>query len=121
MKFTIFKRMAFGYGLIMLMVIFMGIYVTLKLNQLSEINFKIAKVDGAIISMGEQLLESLFSQAGFEMKYLISGDPIFTRSSTARRLRSQKPWTRSQLSRIQRVKTGGPPISSSVQFLCRSF
>ena len=77
MKFTIFKRMAFGYALIMLMVIFMGIYVTLKLNQLSEINFKIAKVDGAIISMGEQLLESLFSQAGFEMKYLISGDPDF--------------------------------------------
>jgi len=77
MRFTIFKRMASGYALIMLMVIFMGIYVTLKLNQLTEINYKIARVDGAMISMGEQLLESLFSQAGFEMKYLISGDPDF--------------------------------------------
>jgi len=79
MKFTIFKRMASGYGLIMLMVIFMGIYVTLKLNQLAEINYKIARVDGAVIRMGEQLLESLFSQAGFEMKYLISGDPDFNK------------------------------------------
>jgi two-component system sensor histidine kinase GlrK len=77
MRFTIFKRMASGYALIMLMVVFMGIYVTLKLNQLTEINYKIARVDGAIIRMGEQLLESLFSQAGFEMKYLISGDPDF--------------------------------------------
>jgi two-component system sensor histidine kinase GlrK len=79
MRFTIFKRMASGYALIMLMVIFMGIYVTLKLNQLTEINHKVARVDGAIITMGEQLLESLFSQAGFEMKYLISGDPDFYR------------------------------------------
>ena len=61
----------------MLMVVFMGIYVTLKLNQLADINYKIARVDGAVISMGEQLLEALFSQAGFEMKYLISGDPDF--------------------------------------------
>lgn len=79
MRFTIFKRMASGYALIMVMVIFMGIYVTLKLNQLTAINYKIARVDGAIISMGEQLLESLFSQAGFEMKYLISGDQDFYR------------------------------------------
>ena len=79
MRFTIFKRMASGYALIMLMVVFMGIYVTLKLNQLTEINYRIARVDGAIISMGEQLLESLFSQAGFEMKHLVSGDPDFYR------------------------------------------
>jgi len=77
MKFTIFKRMAFGYSLIMLMVVFMGIYVTLKVNQLTEINYRVARVYGATINMGEQLLESLFSQAGFEMKYLISGDRDF--------------------------------------------
>jgi two-component system sensor histidine kinase GlrK len=77
MKFTIFKRMAFGYALIMLMVVFMGIYVTLKVNQLTEINYRVARVYGATIIMGEQLLESLFSQAGFEMKYLISSDRDF--------------------------------------------
>jgi len=85
MRFTIFKRMASGYALIMLMVVFMGIYVTLKLNQLTEINYRIARVDGAIISMGEQLLESLFSQAGFEMKYLISGDADFYREFNSKK------------------------------------
>jgi two-component system, NtrC family, sensor histidine kinase GlrK len=85
MRFTIFKRIASGYALIMVMVIFMGIYVTLKLNQLTEINYKIARVDGAIISMGEQLLDSLFSQAGFEMKYLISRDPDFYQEFNSRR------------------------------------
>jgi two-component system sensor histidine kinase GlrK len=77
--------MASGYALIMVMVIFMGIYVTLKLNQLTAINYKIARVDGAIISMGEQLLESLFSQASFEMKYLISGDPDFYQEFNSKR------------------------------------
>lgn len=85
MKFTIFKRMAFGYALIMLMVVFMGIYVTLKVDQLTGINYRVAKVDGAMISMGEQLLESLFSQAGFEMKYLISGDQDFHKEFYSRR------------------------------------
>jgi two-component system sensor histidine kinase GlrK len=85
MRFTIFKRMASGYALIMLMVVFMGIYVTLKLNQLTEINYRIARIDGAIISMGEQLLESLFSQAGFEMKYLVSGDPDFHREFSSKK------------------------------------
>lgn len=77
MKFTIFKRMISGYALIVLMVLFTGIYVTLKLNQMTEINHRIAKVDGVTIALGEQLLEILFSQVGFERKYLIAGDPDF--------------------------------------------
>jgi two-component system sensor histidine kinase GlrK len=77
MKFTIFKRMISGYAVIMVMVIFMGIYVTLKLNQMTEINYNIAKVDGVTITIGEHLLEILFSQVGFERKYLIAGDSDF--------------------------------------------
>ena len=69
----------------MMMVIFMGIYVTLKLIQLTDLNYKIAKVDGAIISMGEHLLESLFSQAGFEMKYLVSRDPDFNKEFNSKK------------------------------------
>jgi two-component system sensor histidine kinase GlrK len=84
MRYTIFKRIASGYALIMLMVIFMGIYVTLKLNQLTEINYTVARVDGAIITMGEQLVDSLFSQAGFEMKYLVSRDQDFYREFSSR-------------------------------------
>lgn len=79
MKFTIFKRMISGYAVIMVMVLFMVIYVTLKLNQMTRINHQIAKVDGVIITVGEQLLEVLFSQVGFERKYLIAGDPDFYR------------------------------------------
>jgi two-component system sensor histidine kinase GlrK len=79
MKFTIFKRMISGYAVIMIMVIFMGIYVTLKLNQMTDINHKIAEIDGATITVGEHLLEVLFSQVGFERKYLIAGDPDFLR------------------------------------------
>jgi two-component system sensor histidine kinase GlrK len=85
MRLTIFKRMAFGYALIMLMVVSMGIYVIWKLNQLTQINFRVARVDGAMISMGEQLLESLLSQAGFEMKYLVSGDPDFQKEFYSKR------------------------------------
>jgi two-component system sensor histidine kinase GlrK len=40
-----------------------------------------------MISMGEQLLETLFSQAGFEMKYLISGDPDFHKEFFSKRAR----------------------------------
>jgi len=69
----------------MMMVIFMGIYVTLKLIQLTDLNYKIAKVDGAMISMGEHLLESLFSQAGFEMKYMVSRDPDFYKEFTSKK------------------------------------
>jgi len=63
----------------MVMVLLMGVYVTLKLNQMADINHKMAKVDGAMIALGEQLLEILFSQVGFERKYLIAGDPDFLR------------------------------------------
>ena len=112
MRFTIFKRIASGYALIMVMVIFMGIYVTLKLNQLTEINYKIARVDGAIISMGEQLLDSLFSQAGFEMKYLISRDPDFYQEFNSRKVFSQIRWTRSHPSQIWPSKNSGSPTST---------
>jgi two-component system sensor histidine kinase GlrK len=83
MRYTIFKRIASGYALIMLMVIFIGVYVTLKLNQLTQINYTVARVDGAMITMGEQLLEGLFSQAGFEMKYLVSRDRDFYKEFTS--------------------------------------
>ena len=74
---TIFKRLSLGYALIMLMILFMGLYVTLKLNQLIEINYQVATVDNATVKLGEGLLDSLFSQVGFEKKYLISHDADF--------------------------------------------
>ena len=74
---TIFKRLSLGYALIMLMILFMGLYVTFQLNKLDELNYKVAVVDNATVKLGEGLLDSLFSQVAFEKKYLISHDADF--------------------------------------------
>lgn len=76
-KWTIFQRLTLGYLTIMLVVIFMGGYVTYKLNQLNKITREIDSVDGATIRIAEELLETLISQAGFEKKYFIAGDMDF--------------------------------------------
>jgi two-component system sensor histidine kinase GlrK len=61
----------------MLPVIFLGVYVTLMLNQLNHTAHEVISVDSAAIRVAENLLEALFSQEGFEKKYLISGDRDF--------------------------------------------
>ncbi|GJQ58510.1 MAG: HAMP domain-containing protein [Candidatus Scalindua sp. AMX11] len=77
MKFTIFKRLTFGYIAIMLLVIFLGIYVTFKLNQLNLLTRSIASVDGSIINRIEHMLDTMYSQVSFGKKYLISKDKDF--------------------------------------------
>ncbi|MGD8888346.1 MAG: ATP-binding protein [Desulfobacterales bacterium] len=77
MKFTIFKRLTFGYATIMVLVMFLGGYVTLKLNQLNHLTREIAAVDVNTITLCEHLLDKLFSQVGFGKKFLISKDKDF--------------------------------------------
>lgn len=77
MKFTIFKRLTLGYLAIMSLVIFLGVYVTFKLNQLNRMASAITSVDGAAIRLTENLLDAMFSQVSFEKKYLISKDQDF--------------------------------------------
>lgn len=77
MKFTIFKRLTFGYAAIMLMVVFIGIYLPLKLNQLNHLTRAVASVDGTTIRLIEHLLETLYSQVAFGNKYLVSNDKDF--------------------------------------------
>ena len=77
MKFTIFKRLAFSYMVIMLFVIFLAGYMTFKLNQLNRITHSITSVDSATIGNIERLLDAIFSQVSFEKKYLISKDKDF--------------------------------------------
>ncbi|MFH0724907.1 MAG: HAMP domain-containing sensor histidine kinase [Pseudomonadota bacterium] len=74
MKFTILKRLTFGYLAIMLLVLFMGGGVTLKLNQLNRITGEINSVDNVTIRTSEHLIDALISQAGFGKKFLISHD-----------------------------------------------
>ncbi len=77
MRFTIFKRLTFDYIAIILSVIFLGGYITVKLNQLNEITRSIAEVDGATINHTENLLKTLYSQVSFEKKFIISKDKDF--------------------------------------------
>ena len=76
-KFTIFKRLTFGYIAMMLLVVFLGAYVILKLNQLNGLTRDIALIDGVTIHMIENLSDTIFSQVGFGKKYFISHDRDF--------------------------------------------
>jgi len=77
MKLTIFKRLTFGYMAILVLVIVLGIYVTVKLRQLNHLTGSIASIDGTTISLSERLLDRTLSQVGFEKKYFVSKDPDF--------------------------------------------
>ena len=77
MKFTILKRLILGYATIILLIVFLGIYITLQLNKLNRFVREISSVDGSTIDLTERLSDTLFSQVGFEKKYLISQDPDF--------------------------------------------
>ena len=77
MKFSIFKRLTFGYATILLLVVFLGLYVTVKLNQLNGLSREIASVHATRLTLTEHVLEKLFSQISFEKKYLISKDADF--------------------------------------------
>lgn len=74
MKMTIFKRLALGYMLILLLVIFMGGYISINLNRLHQISWKTAAKSGPNITTLEHLISSVFSIVMFEKKYLISKD-----------------------------------------------
>jgi two-component system sensor histidine kinase GlrK len=77
MKLTILKRLIFGYATIMLLVVFLGGYVSLQQNKLNRFVREIASVDSITIDLTERLSDKLFSQVRFEKKYLISQDQDF--------------------------------------------
>ena len=77
MKFTILKRLIFGYATIMLLIVFLGGYVSLQQNKLNRFVREIASVDGTTIDLTERLSNKLFTQVGFEKKYFISQDQDF--------------------------------------------
>ena len=78
-KFTIFKRLTFGYLTILMLVFFLVIFVTLKLNQLTHIIRAASSVDGQTVRLTERLSNNMFSMVSFEKKYLISKDNDFYR------------------------------------------
>ncbi|MEJ2725760.1 MAG: histidine kinase dimerization/phospho-acceptor domain-containing protein [Deltaproteobacteria bacterium] len=77
MRFTIFKRLSFGYGAIMFLVVVLGVYVALKLGEINRLSKSISSVHSAAIVLAERVQSQVLSQEGFGKKYLISKDPDF--------------------------------------------
>jgi len=61
----------------MLLIISLGVYITLKLNQLNHLSRQITSIGATNIKITEHLLDDMFPQVGFEKKYLISRDQDF--------------------------------------------
>ena len=77
MKLTIFTRLTVGYAAILILIIFLGVYVTFKLNHIGDLIKEIAATDSKKIEIVEHLSDQIFSQVGFEIKYFISQDKDF--------------------------------------------
>jgi len=61
----------------MMLVLFLVIFVTIKLNQLTRLTRSASSVDGQTVRLTERLSNNLYSMVGFEKKYLISKDNDF--------------------------------------------
>ncbi len=75
--FTIFKRLSLSYLTLSLIVIFMGIYTTWRLDQLNRISSSLSAVDSEIISLVNHTKDKFLSQARFGRKYMVSQDQDF--------------------------------------------
>jgi two-component system sensor histidine kinase GlrK len=79
MKFTIFKRLTFGYLTILMLMLFLVVFVAVKLNQLSRLIRSASSIDGRTVQLAERLTNNMYSMVSFEKKYLISKDSDFYR------------------------------------------
>lgn len=78
-NFTIFQRLGLGFLVIVLIVIALGMYSTLKLRQLNQITLSIISIDNETIRLAEGLRDAVLSQRKFEQKYMVSKDEDFYR------------------------------------------
>jgi len=78
-KFTIFKRLGLGYLVIISAVIALGVYSTLKLDQLNQVTRSINSIDNESMRIANRLRDAVFAQRGFDEKYVVSKDPDFQR------------------------------------------
>ena len=63
----------------MILVLFLVIFVTIKLNQITHLTRAASSVDGQTVRLAERLSDNMFSMVSFEKKYLISKDNDFYR------------------------------------------
>ncbi len=75
--FTIFKRLSLSYLALSLIVVFMGVYTTLRFEQLNRITSSISAADSEVIRIVNKTKDNFLSQVGFERKYIVSKDKDF--------------------------------------------
>lgn len=63
----------------MMLVLFLVIFVTFELNQITRLTRAASSIDGQIVRLAERLSNNMFSMVSFEKKYLISKDDDFYR------------------------------------------
>jgi two-component system sensor histidine kinase GlrK len=76
LKSNLLVRLTLGYVAILLLVVSLGVFVSFKLNQLNRL-VRGTAMDGSTVTQLESLRDTLFSQVGFEKKFLVSGDSDF--------------------------------------------
>ncbi len=79
MRLSLFKRLTFGYAAILLLLLFLGGYVTLQLKELNRRTLAITEIDSTTVRLAENIADTLITQESFEKKYLISRDSDFHR------------------------------------------
>jgi two-component system sensor histidine kinase GlrK len=77
MRLTIFQRLTITYIILMLLILFLGTYVTLQLNRINGLTRDIGAVDLKIIRLTDHLLQNIEAQVKFEKKYFIAHDHDF--------------------------------------------
>jgi two-component system sensor histidine kinase GlrK len=77
MNLTISQRLALGYAAAILLVLVLGSYVALKIDQIHQIVRRIEAVEEVDIRNTGKLMETFFSQVNFAEKYLVNHDPDF--------------------------------------------
>jgi len=76
-KLTLFKRLVLGFLIILLVFTALGLYSTLKLDQLNRMIHSISAVDNETIRIANRLKDLLLTQRSFEKKYVVSQDRDF--------------------------------------------
>lgn len=74
---TIFKRLVISYLIIIILILFLGAYITFRLNRLNRLIDYIVSVDSVTVKLIDELTSARLTQSGFEEKYLISKDRDF--------------------------------------------
>ena len=77
MNLTISQRLALGYAVAILLVLVLGSYVALKIDQIHQIVRRIEAVEEVDIRNTGKLTETFFSQVNFAEKYLVTQDSDF--------------------------------------------